>query len=117
MKKILLVLVLCLSTIGLAGCGNSAPTTVTLDPKNGDCQKLEVGKDIAEGTYTIDSDEDFSYEVATQGSAIYDVNNNMCGNPDSRGGLANPRRSKTVNLSKGEYLFIEFRAEVTLSQN
>lgn len=116
MKKILLIFVLCLSAIGLSGCGNSAPTTVTLDPKNGDCQKLEVGKDIAEGTYTIDSDEDVSYQVATQGSAIYDVNNNSC-NPDSRGGLANPIRSKTVNLSKGEYLFIEFRAEVTLYQN
>lgn len=33
MKKLLLILVLCLSTIGLAGCGSSAPTKVTLDPK------------------------------------------------------------------------------------
>ncbi len=90
MKKLLLILVLCLSTIGLAGCGSSVPTKVTLNPKNGRCQKLEVGKDIAEGTYTIDSDEEVSYQVATQGSAIYDVNNNYCSNPVIRGGLANP---------------------------
>lgn len=120
MKKLLLILVLCLSTIGLAGCGSSAPTKVTLDPKNGKCQKLEVGKDIDEGNYNIESNGEVWYVIATQGSSIYDANNNYCkgGSPAGPGGLANPMNNKTISLSKGEYLFINVgNDDVKLSKN
>lgn len=56
MKKLFLVLVLCLSVIGISGCGSgsSAPKEVEIGPKT--TKILEVGKDIAPGNYVVKTD-------------------------------------------------------------
>lgn len=57
MKKIILVLVLCLSVVGISACGASAPKEVKLSPQT--TKILEVGKDIAPGTYVVEVDKDY----------------------------------------------------------
>ncbi len=54
MKKLLLILVLCLSVVGISGCGASAPKKVDIGPNT--VKILEVGKDIAPGTYVAKTD-------------------------------------------------------------
>lgn len=54
MKKLFLILVLCLSVVGISGCGASAPKEVKLSPET--TKILEVGKDIAPGTYVVEVD-------------------------------------------------------------
>ena len=66
MKKILLILVLCLSTIGLAGCGNKLPDKVELTPENN--YSVTVGADIKEGKkYYLEIEGDFENELKSQG--------------------------------------------------
>lgn len=105
MKKLLLILVLCLSTIGLAGCGSSK---VTLDPKNGKYQMLEVGKDIAEGNFT--SDTKIDYAVSSQGSTSYDMNRKVVQNQkessETMTRFAYGTSGDKITLIKGEFLFV-----------
>lgn len=54
MKKLFLVLVLCLSVVGISACGASAPKEVEIGPNT--VKILEVGKDIAPGTYVAKTD-------------------------------------------------------------
>ena len=57
MKKLFLVLVLCLSVIGISGCSGSsgsAPKEVEIGPNT--TKILEVGKDIAPGNYVVETD-------------------------------------------------------------
>ena len=54
MKKLFLVLVLCLSVVGISACGASAPKEVKLSPNT--LNMLEVGKDIAPETYVVEVD-------------------------------------------------------------
>lgn len=54
MKKLLLILVLCLSVVGISACGASAPKEVEIGPNT--VKILEVGKDIAPGTYVAETD-------------------------------------------------------------
>ena len=56
MKKLFLVLVLCLSVIVISGCGSgsSAPKEVEIGPNT--TKILEVGKDIAPGNYVVETD-------------------------------------------------------------
>lgn len=54
MKKIFFILVLCLSVVGISGCGTSAPKEVEIGPNT--VKILEVGKDIAPGTYVAQTD-------------------------------------------------------------
>lgn len=108
MKKLLLILVLCLSTIGLVGCGSSAPTKVTLDPKNGQYQMLEVGKDIAEGNFT--SNTKIDYAVSSQGSTSYDMNRKVVQNQkessETMTRFAYGTSGDKIPLIKGEFLFV-----------
>ena len=60
MKKILLILVLCLSTIGLAGCGNKLPDKVELTPENN--YTAIVGQDLREGKEYYIVVEDYNKE-------------------------------------------------------
>ena len=57
MKKLFLVLVLCLSLVGFSGCGSgsSAPKKVEIGPNT--TKILEVGKDIAPGNYVVEMDQ------------------------------------------------------------
>lgn len=114
MKKLLLILVLCLSTIGLAGCGSSAPTKVTLDPKNGKYQMLEVGKDIAEGNYV--SNEEIGYAITTQGSLYYDLYKEIVARQKSQGSVARIDGTN-IQLTKGDFLFVIVNSQITLSKN
>lgn len=113
MKKLLLILVLCLSTIGLAGCGSSAPTKVTLDPKNGKYQMLEVGKDIAEGNYA--SNEEIEYAITTQGSLYYDLYKEIVATQKSQGSVARIEGTN-IQLTKGDFLFVIVNSQITLSK-
>lgn len=54
MKKLFLVLVLCLSVVGISACGASVPKEVEIGPNT--VKILEVGKDIAPGTYVAETD-------------------------------------------------------------
>ena len=57
MKKLFLVLVLCLSLVGISGCSGSsgsAPKEVEIGPNT--TKILEVGKDIAPGKYVVETD-------------------------------------------------------------
>lgn len=56
MKKLFLVLVLCLSVIRISGCGSgsSAPKEVEISPNT--TKILEVGKDIAPGNCVVETD-------------------------------------------------------------
>lgn len=54
MKKLVLILVLCLSVVGISGCGATAPKEVEIGPNT--VKILEVGKDIAPGTYVAKTD-------------------------------------------------------------
>lgn len=54
MKKIFLILVLCLSVVGISACGASVPKEVEIGPNT--VKILEVGKDIAPGTYVAETD-------------------------------------------------------------
>lgn len=117
MKKLLLILVLCLSTIGLAGCGSSK---VTLDPKNGKYQMLEVGKDIAEGNYV--SNEEISYAITTQGSLYYDMYKQIVATQEWPFGLGPNNGSSVIEgtniqLTKGDFLFVIVYSQITLSKN
>lgn len=114
MKKLLLILVLCLSTIGLAGCGSSVPTKVTLDPKNGKYQMLEVGKDIAEGNYA--SNEEIAYAITTQGSLFYDLYKEIVATQKSEGSVAR-MQGTNIKLTKGDFLFVIVNSKITLSKN
>lgn len=116
MKKLLLILVLCLSTIGLAGCGSSK---VTLDPKNGKYQMLEVGKDIAEGNYV--SNEEIEYTITTQGSLYYDLYKQIVATQEwpfgQASGDSSPVREGTnIQLTKGDFLFVIVNSQITLSK-
>ena len=53
MKKLFLILV-CLSVVGISGCGASAPKEVQIGPNT--VKIFEVGKDIAPGTYVAKTD-------------------------------------------------------------
>lgn len=110
MKKLLLILVLCLSTIGLAGCGSSK---VTLDPKNGKYQMLEVGKDIAEGNYA--SNEEIEYAITTQGSLYYDFYKEIVATQKSQGSVAR-KEGTNIQLTKGDFLFVIVNSQITLSK-
>lgn len=114
MKKLLLILVLCLSTIGLAGCGSSK---VTLDPKNGKYQMLEVGKDIAEGNYV--SNEKIKYAITTQGSLYYDMYKQIVATQEWPFGPSNGSAIEGTNiqLAKGDFLFVLVNSQITLSKN
>lgn len=114
MKKILLILVLCLSTIGLAGCGSSAPTKVTLDPKNGEYQMLEVGKDIAEGNYV--SNEETYYEITTQGTLSYDAFKQAVATQGRSLGPGWGIKGLNIQLTKGDFLLIKVNSQITLSK-
>lgn len=113
MKKLLLILVLCLSTIGLAGCGSSAPTKVTLDPKKGKYQMLEVGKDIAEGNYA--SNEKIEYTITTQGSLYYDLYKEIVATQQSKGSVARIEGTN-IQLTKGDFLLVIVNSQITLSK-
>lgn len=116
MKKLLLILVLCLSTIGLAGCGSSVPTKVTLDPKNGEYQMLEVGKDIAEGNYV--SNEEISFSITTQGTYSYDLFKETVSTQKWSGGPGGGgSKGRNIKLAKGDFLFVRVNSQVTLSKN
>lgn len=54
MKKVFLILVLCLSVVGISACGASVPKEVEIGPNT--VKILEVGKDIAPGTYVAETD-------------------------------------------------------------
>lgn len=115
MKKLLLILVLCLSTIGLAGCGSSVPTKVTLDPKNGEYQMLEVGKDIAEGNYI--SDEEIAYDITTQGTQKYDLFKQTVAKQEWTGGPGSSGIEGTnIQLTKGDFLLVIVNSQITLSK-
>lgn len=113
MKKLLLILVLCLSTIGLAGCASSK---VTLDPKNGKYQMLEVGKDIAEGNYV--SNEEIEYAITSQGSLYYDLYKQLVATqewpfgPDSGSVI----EGTNIQLTKGDFLLVIVNSQITLSK-
>lgn len=113
MKKLLLILVLCLSTIGLAGCGSSAPTKVTLDPKNGKYQMLEVGKDIAEANYV--SNEEIEYAITSQGSLYYDLYKEIVATQKSQGSVTRIDGTN-IQLTKGDFLFVIVNSQITLSK-
>lgn len=115
MKKLLLILVLCLSTIGLAGCGSSAPTKVTLDPKNGTYQMLEVGKDIAEGNYA--SNKEIDYAITSQGSLYYDLYKEIVATQKSQGSSVARITGTNIQLTKGDFLFVEVYSQIILSKN
>lgn len=117
MKKLLLILVLCLRTIGLAGCGSSAPTKVTLDPKNGRYQMLEVGKDIAEGNYV--SNEKIKYAITTQGSLYYDLYKQLVATQKNLPGAAGIQvKGTNFQLTeKAQCLFVKVNSKITLSKN
>lgn len=116
MKKLLLILVLCLRTIGLAGCGSSAPTKVTLDPKNGRYQMLEVGKDIAEGNYV--SNEKIKYAITTQGSLYYDLYKQLVATQEGSFGPGSGSviEGTNIQLTKGDFLFVKVYSQITLSK-
>lgn len=117
MKKLLLILVLCLSTIGLAGCGSSAPTKVTLDPKNGKYQMLEVGKDIAEGNYV--SNEEIYFAIATKGTQTYDYLKQVVATQKNLPGAAGIQvKGTNFQLTeKAQCLFVKVNSQITLSKN
>ena len=83
MKKLMSIITMLLVVIGISGCGNSAPKEVTVTRDQGEVVKLEVGKDIAEGEYTIQSispNQENEYGIAIQkvgskDSEIYDTFN------------------------------------------
>ena len=134
MKKILLVLVLCLSTIGLAGCGSSAPTKVQLNaPQNDHTYNVyEVGKDIAPGDFTITLKETTTYPNNTRGEGAWSYF--FVGDKDSswtknlldqfntnKGfdtmGMNRISDGETFTLKEGQYLFIyDYSADIILSK-
>lgn len=113
MKKLLLILVLCLSTIGLAGCGSSK---VTLDPKNGEYQMLAVGKDIAEGNYV--SNEKIRYAITSQGSLYYDIYKQTVATQEWPFGPGDGSviEGTNIQLTKGDFLFVIVNSQITLSK-
>lgn len=113
MKKLLLILVLCLSTIGFAGCGSSK---VTLDPKNGKYQMLEVGKDIAEGNYV--SNEEIEYAITSQGSLYYDIYKQAVATQEWPYGYSDGSviEGTNIQLTKGDFLLVIVNSQITLSK-
>lgn len=129
MKKLLLILVLCLSTIGLAGCGSSAPTKVDLTFSDTNAQKsLEVGKDIKAGQYSIkyNGNKNANYyigstkEQSTQ--RLLTLVKNNSGNDvftycERLGTKLENDQTNTLELKDNDVLFItSYEGEITLSK-
>lgn len=72
MKKLFLVLVLCLSLVGFSGCGSgsSAPKKVEIGPNT--TKILEVGKDIAPGNYVVEMDQKITCVVVSNNDPYLD---------------------------------------------
>ena len=121
MKKLLSMINMLLVVIGISGCGNSAPTKVSISADEGEVVKLEVGKDIAPGEYTIQTNSslpDYEYGVAIQkvgskDSEIYDAFNSGkyegsfdCGAESCLSSTIGTKPIDKVKLEDGEFLFI-----------
>ena len=126
-KKLLSILSIFILILGVSGCGNSAPKEVTVTRDQGEVVKLEVGKDIAEGEYTIQSispNQENEYGIAIQkvgskDSEIYDVFNSGkfegsfdCGVDFCLTSTIRTKPVDDISLENGEFLFIGFNPEL-----
>lgn len=129
MKKLLLILVLCLSTIGLAGCGSSAPTKVDLTFSDTNAQKsLEVGKDIKAGQYSIkyNGNKKANYYIGSSKEEstqrLLTLVKNNSGNDvftycERLGTKLENDQTNTLELKDNDVLFItSYEGEITLSK-
>ncbi len=70
MKKLFLVLVLCLSLVSFSGCSGRAPKEVEIGPNT--TKILEVGKDIAPGNYVVEMDQKITCVVVSNNDPYLD---------------------------------------------
>lgn len=113
-KKLLSILSIFVLILGVSGCGNSAPKEVTVTRDQGEVVKLEVGKDIAEGEYTLTSNTGSEVTVAKMKDTApnftefdtLEIEGSFCVGFDNK--MPGVVDTNNITLSEGDYLFVAF---------